>query len=486
MSALKEIVAEFGIRVDDKDLVKASESLEAFIGTIQKVVGGVVALKVGKFFAGWVQGAVDQADALAKTSQKIGVNALELQKWQYAADLAGVSADTLTGTLGILSRNVEAAATGSKSQAEAFKALGVNVKDAAGNLKDPATLLGELATGFDGVENTTKKTALAMAVLGRGGKELLPLFKGGSKAIEATRNELEGLGAAFTQDFLDQSEEANDNVSRFEVSLKGIRNTIAISILPILNGFALAAAKVVSGFNKLIKGTHVVKIALSMLAYAAIRAGIKILMAFAGPIAMFALVVAAIASVILIVDDLITLFEGGDSVIGEFIDTLFGGGTAAAWVDDLKFAWQEVTNAIVGAIDAVKEFIGWDTAADRQRKHDDQETQDVQNARAAARASRVTRGATALPPVVASPRGARVGARVARTAPTKVDRQVPNEVAGGNPKTNNVNVSSAPTFNIHASAANAAEVATRVRKLMSEDGKKALNQAFSAVTENGR
>jgi hypothetical protein len=48
---------------------------------------------------------------------------------------------------------------------------------------------------------------------------------------------------------------------------------------------------------------------------------------------------AAIATVVLVVDDLLTLFEGGDSVIGRFLDEMFGIGTAARVAAFVQRAW---------------------------------------------------------------------------------------------------------------------------------------------------
>ena len=64
------------------------------------------------------------------------------------------------------------------------------------------------------------------------------------------------------------------------------------------------------------------------------------MIAFAPVILTVGLIAAGVAAVILIVEDLIVLFNGGESVIGEFIDTLFGLGSAQAVVEQAKRDWE--------------------------------------------------------------------------------------------------------------------------------------------------
>jgi hypothetical protein len=54
------------------------------------------------------------------------------------------------------------------------------------------------------------------------------------------------------------------------------------------------------------------------------------------------LVAAAIGTVVVFVEDLFTLFSGGKSIIGDFIDSLFGIGTAEQVILSIKQAFQDV------------------------------------------------------------------------------------------------------------------------------------------------
>jgi hypothetical protein len=108
--------------------------------------------------------------------------------------------------------------------------------------------------------------------------------------------------------------------------------------------------------------SHFLEAAIITLSAVAIGAGLSTSAAWAGPIAIFGLAAIAIGFVILLVDDLITLFSGGTSIIGSFLDEIFGIGTATELVHNLTDAWGGLTMAIGEAYDAVTGFFGVDTS----------------------------------------------------------------------------------------------------------------------------
>ena len=80
------------------------------------------------------------------------------------------------------------------------------------------------------------------------------------------------------------------------------------------------------------------------------------LLPFAEVIAIAAVVVGWIVLIAIAVDDLITMFEGGDSVIGFFLDQLFGVGASKSIVKSVKAAWVDLVAGIQNAITIVKMF----------------------------------------------------------------------------------------------------------------------------------
>jgi len=94
------------------------------------------------------------------------------------------------------------------------------------------------------------------------------------------------------------------------------------------------------GFQQVTKGTNAVEHALVLLGGVATVVAGRLAIAWAAPLLAFAKWALILGVIYLVFDDLMTLFEGGDSVIGRLIDSIFGPGSATEAVNYLKEAGQ--------------------------------------------------------------------------------------------------------------------------------------------------
>ena len=86
--------------------------------------------------------AIDAADGLGKMAQKVGVSVESLSALEYAGKLSDVSLEQLGTGLKKLSVSLNEVATNADGDAAAaFKAIGVSVKDASGNLRNADEVL---------------------------------------------------------------------------------------------------------------------------------------------------------------------------------------------------------------------------------------------------------------------------------------------------------------------------------------------------------
>jgi hypothetical protein len=344
---LREILAKFGIQFDNKALVAGNASIQSAIGSLhtfgKALVGGLAVFGIGRM----VDHMAEWGDELKDTSGKLGISANDLLEWRHAAGQSGASAETLTGALAKLQKNAFEASTGSKEMAKDFKRLGVEVKKPNGTLKTGSELMQEVGAALGALENPSEKVALAMSLLGRSGKELLPLFNEGAEGMEGMRKEARDLFGDIT-DFVNNADNAKDAEGRFNLSLLALKVIFVRDIIPIV-------ARAYNGFTNLIKGiswlsretrfftavlttlggviTVLAVRKLSMLGWAWVKA-------FLVPIGIALLAAVAIGFVVLVVDDLIAMFTGGRSVIAEFIDSLFGVGAASNFVHGTKDAFE--------------------------------------------------------------------------------------------------------------------------------------------------
>src|SRR5262245_30191474 len=223
-----------------KKATQSADSLAKKLGTIaggiqlQKVIDGLV-----KGFVDLAKSGFETADAMGKMAQKVGIPVEKLSALAYVADLSGISLETLSKSTVILSKNLAAAgAGGTDKAASAFRALGISTKDASGNIKSADQIIGEVANKFALMEDGVTKTALAVAIFGRGGAEMIPLLNQGAKAISDLTKEAAAFGLIITKQTFLAAEKFNDSLR----SLGSIPRGVALSLTA---EFAPALANVV-------------------------------------------------------------------------------------------------------------------------------------------------------------------------------------------------------------------------------------------------
>lgn len=170
----------------------------------------------------------DMSDA----AQKIGVPVEELTKLKYAADLSGVSFETLSAGIVKLSKGmVEMASKGTGPAAEAFKALGISVTNNDGTLKTSSEVIAAVAGKLSMMEDGARKTALSSQIFGKAaGPDLIPLLNEGTAGINAMMQEAEDLGLVFDTKTAKAAEAFGDNLSRLGSVWDGLIVQIAAAV----------------------------------------------------------------------------------------------------------------------------------------------------------------------------------------------------------------------------------------------------------------
>lgn len=204
-----------------------------------KMAGGAIAA----FFAirdalYFVKSTIDAADALDNLSQKTGIAVDELSRLQYAAKINEVSAEDLNSGLAKLARSVGEAGKGTGDAAKAFTAMGVNIKDANGNLRSSTDILYDVADAFSSYREGIEKTNLAQAIFGKSGDAYVNLLTQGRDGIKKLGDEAQKLGAVITPQAAKQAAEFNDNLDRMAALSKGAAISLGNVLLPTLNKLA--------------------------------------------------------------------------------------------------------------------------------------------------------------------------------------------------------------------------------------------------------
>lgn len=243
----KDLIYKMG--ADTADFRRGMKSAEGGVAGFAKRSSDSLK-KVGKAFAGvaaiglgvmgnMVKESIDQADAMSKSAQAVGLTVEELSGLSYAAELSAVNFEALKAGLSRFNRTLGDAEQGLGRGAKIFDQLGVEMKDTAtGAIRPTTDLLSELADKFAGVPDGAQKAALAQELFGRSGTKLIPLLNQGSAGIAELTAEAERLGLVIDTETAQAAERFNDNLTRMTKFARGVANTIMAQSLPALEAYS--------------------------------------------------------------------------------------------------------------------------------------------------------------------------------------------------------------------------------------------------------
>jgi len=198
----------------------------------------------------------DYADQINTMAAKTGVSTERLQELQYAAELVDVPVETLTGAMTKAEKSISSAASGTGATAEAFAQLGVAVTDANGELRSGEDVLFESLEALGKIENETERDTLAMSLFGKSAKDLNPLIKAGSGALEEYAQQAHDVGYVLDTETLDAFQEFDDTTVKLENGAKAAKNALGTVLLPILTKVGGEGVDLLGDFSKAVLGTN--------------------------------------------------------------------------------------------------------------------------------------------------------------------------------------------------------------------------------------
>ena len=162
-------------------------------------VGGLGAL---------IDRSISAADAIGKTADKIGVGVEALQELRFAAKASGVEQQTLDMALQRFTRRAAEAAQGTGEAKDALAQMGIALRDQSGNLRRSEDLLADVADAFARIEDPAERVRLAFKLFDSEGVALVNLLRGGSGALDETRERARDLGIVLDEHLVRDAERA--------------------------------------------------------------------------------------------------------------------------------------------------------------------------------------------------------------------------------------------------------------------------------------
>lgn len=222
----------------------ALSSMESTVKSIHGKLTALTAIEGAKVFGGLIVSAKDVAasmisaghataemiDEQSKAAAKIGMPLEAFRALADAADLAGISQSKVTGAVQKMGVALVKAGDGSKSAIKAFESLGLSADEL---LKmSPEKAFQVIAEQIAKLPTPAERTAAAIQIFGKAGKDLGPLFEGGAVAIKQAAEEATIFGTALDTVSGKQVEEMNDAWTRMGKAFEGFRIQVVAAFAP--------------------------------------------------------------------------------------------------------------------------------------------------------------------------------------------------------------------------------------------------------------
>lgn len=225
-----------GLQSSTKGLESSMRALVAINATQLFASVASSALSGVRSLVSFGQAQADIVDNASKLAARLGMTYGEFAGLSLAADLAGVSMETV----GAASQKAEIAfakaAGGSKTAIAAFDTLGLSVDQLNG--MSAADRFDAIASSIAALPTEAQRAAAAVQIFGKSGSQLLPLFAGGAEGIAAARAEAERLGLTLTNAQGQNVEAMNDSFTMVGKTIQGVVQQVTAFLAPAITAIA--------------------------------------------------------------------------------------------------------------------------------------------------------------------------------------------------------------------------------------------------------
>jgi hypothetical protein len=310
----------------------AGQGAKEFMANVAAGAAGAVASFFGIEAAiSKVKQSIDTLASLDDAAQKTGSSVEDLSRIQKTAKNFGDDFDLIEKSITKLTKGLATFDDGGNETMRALDAIGVSARDSNGELRTSAEIYIDVARSLQNYKDGAEKTAVANALFGKTGAELLPVMNNLAKGID----DVTGASAQSTA----QADEFNDALAKSKAAVDSIFSRLAVDLLPTLLNISSAVNVSSQSFNGFSSVSSVVAAILKGLVIAG-RATVDVFADVGREIGGRAAQLVALANldfkgVVNIGDELTRDFVKSRADFSQFVDTVLNGDKQiAAQVED--------------------------------------------------------------------------------------------------------------------------------------------------------
>jgi hypothetical protein len=250
-----------GLRTGVNQASRSMQQMQSSVSSLRGQLSTLTAISGAQLF-GQIANAASQAvqslvrfgasaaqsiDRTAKLSQQLGLTYAEMAGLSLAANLAGVDMETVGNAVTKANAAFANAAAGSKSAVAAFARIGLSVDDLNGlSASDQFDKIGQAIAALP---SEAEQAAAAIALFGRAGAQLLPLFQGGAQGIQQARADAEKFGLTLSNLQAGNVEAMNDAFTRAQSAVEGVINQVVAYLAPALENVTTVFTDLIGGIG---------------------------------------------------------------------------------------------------------------------------------------------------------------------------------------------------------------------------------------------
>lgn len=214
-----------------QDFASEAQGVAQAVGAPFAAVAGAVGFSLQSAVTGFAQA----GDGLDKMSARLGISAVKLQEWSFAATHAGAAPEDLEDALKDLSEKIAEVAGGDTGDAaQLFSALEISVKDASGKIRPASDIFEEVADAIQRNEDPALRTKMAMVLMGDSGRKLIPMLSGGAQGLDDMAKQAHDLGLVMNEDAVAAAAKMTDHMDDMKASVTAVGHEIGYRLSPIV------------------------------------------------------------------------------------------------------------------------------------------------------------------------------------------------------------------------------------------------------------
>lgn len=226
----------------ERALGKLQKNIKTLDGTMKKLAGAIGAVALARF----TKNVLAASEALENAATKTGFTTDALQELRYAGDQAGISMTAVDTALQRFSRRTGEAANGTGVLKDEFAALGINIYNSDGSLRNINDTFDDYMAAIAGASSEQEKLRLAVAAFDMEGANFVNLVKDGATGLDDMRRAARAAGAVVSRDVIQANTRANASVSRLGKQFEALQMIIISGLAPSIERLSVELGNMLS------------------------------------------------------------------------------------------------------------------------------------------------------------------------------------------------------------------------------------------------